>query len=407
MGKRIDFPPTPVGTAQEQMRQMYSYLYMLAQTLNNNLAETGGMDLTDEERAVMLSITKSMGSNGLDESGSLKGLIIKTAEYVQKQLKEYKANMLGVYVEDGKFAKYVKSTGLNVDVTPAGDKKEISLEKIVQDLKTDEMNARNYIYTGVMRTVGGVPVYGAAIGKDVLTFDTDGTATYHPENRVAELTADGIIFLQGGSEVMSVQYDGANKKTRVRFKCYDPDNSITVFFPIDIDADANEVVIGDQGGILNGTKTTYIGDEFSGDKFTGDTFTGDTFTGDSFLPAGSNSTVGASDDLMKSVYSEYVYYTYLVENSSREVKHDIRPMVSMGEKLDRLRPVTFVYNRDAEERTRYGLIYEDTVGVLPEICTEENAEKAINYTELIMMLLKEAQELRARVKALEEKAKED
>ena len=38
---------------------------------------------------------------------------------------------------------------------------------------------------------------------------------------------------------------------------------------------------------------------------------------------------------------------------------------------------------------------------MPEICTGDESNKAISYTELIPMLLKEIQDLRARVKTLE------
>lgn len=98
-----------------------------------------------------------------------------------------------------------------------------------------------------------------------------------------------------------------------------------------------------------------------------------------------------------------IYYTSLVQQSSKEIKHNIQPLLPCGDKLDRLKPVTFVYDNDTEEKTRHGLIYEDTMEVMSEICTQDESNKAINYVELIPMLLKEIQELRARVKALEER----
>ena len=85
------------------------------------------------------------------------------------------------------------------------------------------------------------------------------------------------------------------------------------------------------------------------------------------------------------------------------MKHDIQPMEDMGDALDRLEPVTYVYDDDPDEKKRYGLIYEDTMEVLPNICTQDESNKAINYVELIPMMLKEIQDLRARVKALEER----
>lgn len=103
------------------------------------------------------------------------------------------------------------------------------------------------------------------------------------------------------------------------------------------------------------------------------------------------------------VYGENVYYDSLIQNSSRDIKHDIQDMPSVGDKLDGLKPVTFVYDDDEEEKIRTGLIYEDTMEVMPEICTRDESAKAISYVELIPVLLKEIQDLRVRVKTLEER----
>ena len=78
-------------------------------------------------------------------------------------------------------------------------------------------------------------------------------------------------------------------------------------------------------------------------------------------------------------------------------------MEPIGDKIDKLEPVTFIYKKDKDGKRRTGLIYEDTINVMPEICTENDGDKAINYVEMIPMLLKEIQDLRARVKALEER----
>ena len=101
------------------------------------------------------------------------------------------------------------------------------------------------------------------------------------------------------------------------------------------------------------------------------------------------------------VEAETVKYTYLVQNSSRDIKHNINPLPSVGEKLDQLRPVTFVYDDDKHEKTRMGLIYEDTQEVMPEICTDDESNKAISYIELVPAMLKEIQDLRKRVAELE------
>ena len=114
---------------------------------------------------------------------------------------------------------------------------------------------------------------------------------------------------------------------------------------------------------------------------------------------------GTSTHKWAYIYGYYIYYNTLTQLSSRNVKHDIKALPSVGEKIDKLQPVNFVYNDDKEEKQRTGLVYEDVVEVMPEICSEEEGQKSINYIELIPMLLKEVQDLRKRVAELEAKVK--
>lgn len=96
-----------------------------------------------------------------------------------------------------------------------------------------------------------------------------------------------------------------------------------------------------------------------------------------------------------------IYYTNLVQNSSRKKKHGIRDLESLGGIIDQLKPVRYVYNSDKTERDRFGLIYEDTVSLLPEICVDVAGDEGINYVELVPALLREIKDLRARVARLE------
>ena len=104
-------------------------------------------------------------------------------------------------------------------------------------------------------------------------------------------------------------------------------------------------------------------------------------------------------------YIADMYYYNAYEQSSREMKEDIHPIDIPGEVIDALNPVSFRYRMDANHQKHYGLIHEDTLPILPDICKgDENTDpekKAINYIELVAILLKQVQELRARVAALE------
>lgn len=209
MVNRIELPKMPEGNAEEQMRALYSYLYQMAQALNNNLAEIGGAELTDSERVAMqdvLSAGAEAQAGAATEAETLKSLIIKTASFIKTAIDQYNLKLTGSTEAEGKIGKYVRNTQMDVDVTPEGIQQSFSFQEIIQGLKTYEINAKNYIKSGLLRTVNGIPVYGIAVGKDIVTFAEDGTETYNDGNKVAEFTADSLSFWQNGTKV--AQYTG-------------------------------------------------------------------------------------------------------------------------------------------------------------------------------------------------------
>lgn len=667
----VETPGIPSGNEKQQLEQMFRYLSRLADDLNVNLDAIGGNELNDEERMVMQQIlAKAAEDAGIPEEDaaaragqemeSLKSLIIKTASFVQTRLDEMRTNLIGETVAEGKFGKYVRRTGLDMVVTPEGVTQNYTLQDIVTGLSSYEVNAKNYIKTGLLRTVSSIPVYGVAVGKDVVTFTQDGQEIYNDGNKVAELTADELSFYQSGSKIASYTGSGisffinneklmeikpaeigfyysgnkvfyisngkiysagdmeitANKKLIISSGVLDVDttnfkidsankrvqagnfviddksfridkvqnlphvSNVHTYFVVG-DKDTydyssqgfytgilfdNELYEGHTGStyfaailpvisffannennaklfnlkiestsvtrtsiydntvgsskstdlgtltypfanlfinILNACGTnpavgsssapftnayitnlyaTYVGSASTPVIFTatsgscgtlkpssgngtgsvGDSSTYyanayiNTLTASLLSPKGGNNqgsigttgirwnqafinylygtdigsissafsnvyssavkgntinpiygddtgTIGQNGTAWKEAYINTVHTTSQYQISSRERKHSIEPMKPPGDRLDQLKPVTFVYNDDRDERTRQGLIYEDTVEVMPEICTDPEKEgKAINYTELIPMLLKEIQELRARVKTLEE-----
>ena len=207
MGNRIELPQLPAGNEKEQLQTLYHYLYRMAETLNSNLAEIGSPNLTDSEMLIMREVINTGSTENADsamaEAETLKTLIIKTAQFIRAAIDQYNMKLVGTYEAEGKLGRYVRKTQLDVDVTPSGITQNYTFEEVVQGLKTYEINAKNYIKTGYLRTVSSIPVYGVAIGKDVVTFSQDGTETYNDGNKVAELTADELSFYQGGNKVAS------------------------------------------------------------------------------------------------------------------------------------------------------------------------------------------------------------
>lgn len=97
--------------------------------------------------------------------------------------------------------------------------------------------------------------------------------------------------------------------------------------------------------------------------------------------------------------------------SSREIKKNIVPLEDFGETIDALEPVSFVYKKDKTKQKHFGLIYEDTIDILGDICRDDPNDdspesKSIAYIELIPILLNEIKSLRKRVAELEKKVGE-
>lgn len=542
MAERIDLPAMPKGEPEEQLEELYRYLYRMAEALNANLAEIGGADLTDEERKLMLSLTQADGTTrsgggaayDWESAETLKSLIIKTATWVKNTLDSWRISLLGEYVAQGKFGKYVRNTSMDVDVTPTGTTQNFKFHEIIEDLKKYEVNAKNYIKTGYLRTESGLPVYGVAVGKDIVTFAEDGTETYNDGNKVGEFTADGISFFRknngslvklaellgtalkfyyGGSLRTQMDSDGvkfyngstllaqlksgeldfyqggnlAMKLTSTRLGFY---NSGTEYMYLsggkmyvngNFELNATNFLIDGSEGYMAIPRTITTAGltfkalfEYGKNKVTPDANPGSTsfvyaltdspessagsfkkYPGARMMVKDALYRVGGAIDLCATMdvwtayaaqpttafglypfdlgmsfgngalgsdswrwtfaWIEYINARKITaqtvtQTSSREVKHDIQDLPKMGAEIDQLRPVSFIYNDDETGKTQYGLIHEETVGIMPDICSgaegDDPKAKGINYISLVPVLLKEIQDLRKRTAMLEKRVEE-
>ena len=467
MAVRIELPSQPSGSTEEQLVKLYSYLYQMAKMMNLNLEEIGDTTLSDAELELMNQLTVNHQTSQTDETvppgynykehQTLKSLIIKTADFVKTAVDAYRITLFGEEKASSEFGTYLQKKGVKVDVTPDGVKQTYSFSEVVKGLKNFEINAKNYIKTGYLRTENSTPIYGVAIGKDVVTFADNGAETYHDGNKVAELTDDALSFFQNGTIV--AKYAG----TKTSF--YSGGTEVMyiqngkIYSTIDLEiASGKKIKLGEWEINEDGLYGVVHEDEYSSQNiyigghdisnvrdcaiFNGygrgvglfykmTTGYGADYVGTLGLQAvqdpWNTGAIGGTYYPVLDLYGksngglyqqkaiiglenrrpdgclDTVNYNLLVQNSSRDKKKEIEPIPDPGGRLDQLEPVSFIYKDDEKEKRHQGLIYEDTVAIMPEICSGQGEPKTISYIELVPILLKEIQSLRRRIKALEEK----
>ena len=96
MAERIEVPPTLMGDNETKIRQLWSYLFNVSETLNRALQNIGGNDLTDRERAAVQGIVS--GSEAA-EAQSLRDLLVTTAEGMKKEIASLKTYVASAIVK--------------------------------------------------------------------------------------------------------------------------------------------------------------------------------------------------------------------------------------------------------------------------------------------------------------------
>ena len=314
---------------------------------------------------------------------------------------------------DGELGNYIQKTTQYQDVASIINSAE------------DYTDGRLTSYSTTQQTATAISQYvtNNAYGKTSgITIDANGV----------EITGSKYLKLTSGStfdvDATNFKIDSANKYVRtgewelqqrgLLCKYYDSGDATDVYLLFGrvgyIPPDNTKPIVGLQSQVVGKSGSKYNASfDHSIRQPNGDGWAGIDFTIYPNLPGVSISAYDDSDLQMINnignsaskwdVYGRIIHYTSLIQDSSRDVKHDIQGMQSVGDKLDRLIPVTYIYDDDETESRRPGLIYEDAIDVMPEICTGDEGNKGISYIELIPMLLKEIQDLRARVKTLEER----
>lgn len=219
----IRLPKITGATEREQLSQVKSYLYQLAEQLQfalSNIDTSASQGNTTPQVIVQGGSSAPMDAHAT--FSSVKGLIIKSADIVESFYDEINARLEGIYVAESDFGTYVQRTSQDIANTSTamersftnvqeisgelanairGIKSEVddSLEGIVgaiDNLNRSLVAVSANIKSGLLYYDNGIPIYGLEVGQRTMI---DGVEVF---DKFARFTSDKLSFYdQNDNEV--------------------------------------------------------------------------------------------------------------------------------------------------------------------------------------------------------------
>lgn len=227
MAERIEFPPNLTGEPADQILQIYRYLRRIVEQLNNNqlLTDENLSGYLNTQTTALRQISGSTEQTGQAESvQDAAAALVETLSGILQQVKSITTDI----VTPTRFTELFQQRARATPVTPAGSSTSFVMATAIRQLQEADTSAaaemaklkdqtgetisgswKGFIYSGQVGTENGNPVYGFAIGRDVVTWDSSGNPTYQPANAWAIFDADGGTI--GGSAI-STAADLAGRK---------------------------------------------------------------------------------------------------------------------------------------------------------------------------------------------------
>lgn len=209
-------PASPAGSLRQQVMQQYAYLFQMAQQLNLALEQLEQAESGTVRAAGAASGSGAAGGTKLAAADrqyqKLRSMIVKTADQVRHTREELTARLQEEYVAVSDFGSYVASLSAYLEANPEAVTQYYSF---FSDLKADveavdaafrhyKVDTEGYIRTGIVSYDGAVPVYGVAVGQDLVCREVDGEQVVEQNNFRAVFTATRLSFWQDATEVAYV-----------------------------------------------------------------------------------------------------------------------------------------------------------------------------------------------------------
>lgn len=206
-------PPALMGTELQQIGQIRSYLFRISEMLNSALTEQNVvMEQTRQWQSG--SVSNEVFTTELDaQYNNVKSLIIKTADIVERELKEYVLNAMSSYIAKSEWGTYEEEINNQITVGAEAVLQEIGYSSTISDLKDGvasfeeyKIETSGFIKNGIIDyDTDNFPIFGIAIGQGLkskkVTIDGVEYEKIDTREKLATYTSDRITFWQNDQEV--------------------------------------------------------------------------------------------------------------------------------------------------------------------------------------------------------------
>lgn len=220
MKLKVETPPNLIGAPEEQLRQVYSYLFRLSENLNVALANVNEETYSSATQLnTALKVSRSGG--GAVSSGEtyneLRALIVNTAEIIRSEMDVLQLEMNSQYESiSSDWGTFQENIDTTIEATAGEviqsfnyDSKIETLEEKAAGFSEYHINTEGYIRSGFIEyDESGVPILGIAIGQGLtsvkVTIDGEEYEQFEPSQSCAFYTAEKVSFRIHGQEVAYV-----------------------------------------------------------------------------------------------------------------------------------------------------------------------------------------------------------
>lgn len=202
MGIELRLPQINGKTDREQLAQIKSYLYQMAQQLQwalNNVSASSGNVVVQQVAGNTVALPAEASAQ--TTFNAIKSMIIKSADIVNAYSEEISRRLGGEYVARSDFGSYTERTTQEINESSTEiERLFTNVQTILTDIETMQyslIETNAHIHSGLLYyDEAGIPIYGLEIGQ---RNEVDGEEVF---NKYARFISDRLSFYdQNDNEV--------------------------------------------------------------------------------------------------------------------------------------------------------------------------------------------------------------